>query len=118
MLGFLKWVFRPGVLIAISLVLLGAAGLVMLPRHNGSGQPRPLPVRSDEQEIAWLYPATNTTSWDRFATAVEKASERLRDSAPGVETEQDSARAPATAVPEVALYWPAVPRDGPTIDIP
>src|SRR5262249_3351677 len=56
--------------------------------------------------------------WDRFATAVEKASERLRDIAVGVEAEQDSARAPATAVPEVALSWPAVPRDGSVVNIP
>lgn len=117
--GFLKWVFRPGVLIAVSIVLVGAAGVVMLPMGNSAGRPHPLPVRSDEQEIVWLYPATNTTSWDRFAMAVQQASEHLRQRYPGVEVEHDSGRTPAaTAVPEVALSWPETPRDTRTHDIP
>ena len=53
-----RWSFRPTALIAISAGLLALAALVVFPFDLSEGRPQPLPVRSGEQEIAWLSPAT------------------------------------------------------------
>jgi hypothetical protein len=107
MLRYLKWAFRPAVLIAVSVGLVGAAALVVLPPWHGAGRPLPLPVGPDEQEIAWLYPATTTTTWERLATAVGQARARLQEAFPGLEWEQDSVGATsALATPQLALSWP------------
>ena len=43
----------------------GAISVVFQP-PPAIARPTPLPVGGDEYEIAWLYPATNTTTWERF----------------------------------------------------
>ena len=58
----MRWGFRPVALIAVSVGLLALAGLVVFPFDRGEGRPLPLPVAAGEQEIAWLFPATSTTS--------------------------------------------------------
>ena len=110
MTRFVRWGFRPAALIGISAGLLAVAALVVFPRERNGGRPQPLPVASGEQEIAWLYPATNTTSWERLTTAVQQARERLARTYPGLELElssgSDGASENSTAPPEVALNWP------------
>src|SRR5262245_13238579 len=108
MLRYLKWGFHPVVLILGSILLVLAAGVVVLPWQRGGSLPVPLPVRPGEQEIVWLYPATSTTTWERFATAVQQASDRLQEHFPGLEWEQDeSGSSSATRTPQIALSWPA-----------
>ncbi|MFO0843402.1 MAG: hypothetical protein U0797_13545 [Gemmataceae bacterium] len=104
---YLKWLFRPAVLIAFSVLLVAAAMAVVVPTDRG-GRPQPLPVRPGEQEIAWLYPATSTTQWERLADAVGQACDRLQAEFPGLSwSHETSASGPAHASPSVALRWPA-----------
>jgi hypothetical protein len=105
MLRYLKWAFHPAALIAVSALLVGAAGLVLLP-HGQGGAPVPLPVRPGEQEIAWLYPATSATNWERFASAVRQATENLEGRLfPGLEWEHDG-DGTARSTPQITLRWP------------
>src|SRR5262245_28237497 len=107
MLRYLKWGFHPAALIAGSILLVAAAGLVLLPTRRGTPAPTPLPVADGEQEIAWLYPATNTTNWERLATAVQQARDRLSEQFPGLEWEHDrDGSSSAFATPQIALSWP------------
>jgi hypothetical protein len=110
MMRLVRWGFRPAALIAISVGLLALAALVVFPFDRSEGRPQPLPVAVGEQEIAWLYPATNTTSWERLTTAVQQASKRLASTYPGLDWELDSGSrgetSLTTAPPTVALTWP------------
>jgi hypothetical protein len=47
-----------------------AAGWLLWPR-DVSPTALPLPLAADEQEIVWLYPATNTAAWERFVYAIK-----------------------------------------------
>ena len=98
-----------------TLVLLGLAGAVALaatalwPRH-ASPLATPLPVAGDEQEIVWLYPATNTAAWERFVYAVKdlgKSQDAEEDALSYVISDQ--AFPPQSAVtPELVLSSPDV----------
>src|SRR3954466_8026583 len=95
------------VLTCVSLVVALAAWL--WPRDVGP-MAAPLPVASDEQEIVWLYPATNTAAWERFVYAVKDL-----DKSPDAEEDalayvvSDQAFPPQSAVtPELVLSSPDV----------
>lgn len=68
----------------------------------------PLPVRAGEQEIAWLYPATAPTSWNRFIMALARAEPTLAQAIPGLRVRIDERTFPvaSTTLPEAALEWP------------
>src|SRR5947209_4789971 len=97
----MHWLLRPSILMLVSAaVVLGAAALVLWP-WGADTQPRPQEVTGADQEVAWLYPATNASTWERFVTAVQNAAAR-----PDLGLTVDSGRAfppETTAVPEVAL---------------
>lgn len=100
----MKWLLRPSMLVLLSVVLLGAAVVVLWPR---SQEIRAAPLRDDESEIVWLYPATNA-SWERFVTAVHRAAERLQADYPDLEVRSDDGTydtfpRQTTAHPELAL---------------
>jgi hypothetical protein len=100
----MRWLFRPSLLVLLSVVLAaGAAAVVLWPP---SQQIRPAPLRDDESEVVWLYSATNESSWERFVTAVSLASERLRAADPLSEIGVEAASAfpqHTTAYPELAV---------------
>ncbi|HTU91738.1 MAG TPA: hypothetical protein VMF69_16765 [Gemmataceae bacterium] len=80
------------------------AVLVVFQGPPAQGRPAPLPVRDDEAEIVWLFPATSAASWERFVAAVRRTAERLRPSRPDVQADDKSAfPQQTTAVPEVSL---------------
>src|SRR5262245_41868543 len=82
----MKWLFRPSMLVLLSVVLaLGAAALVLWPR---SQEIRAAPLKDNQAEIVWLYSATNESSWERFVTAVTRAAERLRPAYPDLQVSQ------------------------------
>jgi hypothetical protein len=97
----MHWLLRPSILVLVlAALVLGAAALALWP-WGAETQPRPQPVTGADQEVAWLYPATNASTWERFVTAVQNAAERA-----DLGLAVDSARAfppETTAVPEVAL---------------
>jgi hypothetical protein len=106
---FLKWAFRPTVLIGISVILVGAAAFIVFQPEPSSGKPRPLAVGPGEQEIVFLYPATNNAAWERFVSAVDHAAGRLRQTFPGLEVVRgttDTAGTSENAVAEIGLRWP------------
>src|SRR5262245_35017033 len=109
---FMRWLFRPTVLIVVSGLLVCAAALVMLRSGSESVPPRRSPPRGGDQEIAFIYPATSGTSWDRFVAAVRRASARLQHTYPGLTVRESvgSADDSGTATPEVVLEWPGSSR--------
>jgi hypothetical protein len=106
--GLLKWAFRPGVLIAASIVLVGAAALVVYQSESKQGKPQPLAVESGEQEVAFLYQATSNSAWERFVAAVDRAATNLQTSYPGLEVVRNAMQDGASiqTVAEVALRFP------------
>jgi hypothetical protein len=74
----MKWLLRPSTLIFFSGVLALIAGWLMLRTEGADTQPQPKPVGDGEQEVVWLYAATNASAWERFVTAVSAAAQRLR----------------------------------------
>src|SRR5581483_3748740 len=77
----MRWLFRPSMLVLLSVVLAaGAAALVLW----SPPEIRAAPLRDNESEIVWLYPATNESTWERFVTAVSKAAGQLAADYPGL----------------------------------
>ncbi len=99
----MRWLFRPSMLVLLSVVLaVGAAALVL---WSPPPEIRAAPLRDDESEVVWLYPATNESTWERFVTAVSKAASRLAADYPGLEVRIDDAAFPrhTNAHPELAV---------------
>jgi hypothetical protein len=103
----MRWFFRPSVLIVVSVALVGAAAVVFR-TSSARTRPQPLPVAANENEIVWLYPATNTTTWERFVAAVRRGRDRLQKEFPGLEIEDGPSTFPreTAAIPQVALRYP------------
>ncbi len=101
----MKWLFRPAVWIGLSVALVAAAALVSRPK---SGPPQAVPVRPGETEIVFLYPATSTTTWERFVAALRRAQDRLQQELPGLEIDAGDWAFPTdtAAVPEVVVRYP------------
>src|SRR5262249_7220846 len=101
-----SWLLRPSVLVLVSMGLtLSAAALVLWPRATDN-RASPQPVAEGDQEVVWLYAATNTAAWERLVTAENKAVHGLQIAQPGLGLAADTRNAfPAqtTAVPEVAI---------------
>ena len=100
----MRYFFRPSILIALSAVVVVVAIVVVFQGPPAQGHPLPLPVRDDEREIVWLYPATSAASWQRFVAAVRRTAERLQGDRPGLQADDKNAfPSQTTTVPEVSL---------------
>ena len=73
-------------------------------RHCHTGA---LGVGTDDYEIAWLYPATNTATWERFVAAMRRRKKHQQGRDDSVDFEIGDAAFPlqTTAIPEVAIRW-------------
>jgi hypothetical protein len=102
----MSWLFRPSILVLVSTGLaLSAVTLVLWPR-TPERRAIPRPVPEGDQEIVWLYAATNAAPWERFVTAAGTMKKRLEGSSAGLELEIDDHNAfpeLTTAVPELAI---------------
>jgi hypothetical protein len=97
----MRWLLRPAILVVLSAALvLGATALALWP-WGADSRPHPQPVPAGDQEVAWLYSATNAAAWERFVTAVQTAAGRA-DLKLTVETSR-AFPPETTAVPELAL---------------
>jgi hypothetical protein len=109
LVDLVRWIFRPIVLIAVSVALVGTAAVIVFRSESGPLQPQRPPLRPGDQEIAWIYPATSTGSWERFVAAVRRTRKRLQVDYPGLEVQDRSAPAAgsgSTGVPEIVLARP------------
>ncbi|HZT79001.1 MAG TPA: hypothetical protein VFA26_02165 [Gemmataceae bacterium] len=100
----MRWPFRPSILMAISVALaLGAAAVVYF--TGGEPRPEPRPVREGDREVAFLYPATGASTWERFVTAAALSVRHLQPDWPDLEADIGDAAFPrqTTAVPEFAI---------------
>jgi hypothetical protein len=105
------WVRLQGLLLLLLLftglvVLLIGGSLLAVRAPASPGRPEPLDVTAKDQEIAWLYPANNLPTWERFVAAMQQVGDRLQAEHPDLEI-QDAAAFPeqTTATPEIALKW-------------
>jgi hypothetical protein len=102
----LRVIFRPSILIALSAAVVVGAIVVVFQGPPAQGRPTPLPVLAGEHEIVWLYPATDSASWERFVAAVRRTAERSQRSGRPVQADDRSAfPQQTTTVPQVALSW-------------
>src|SRR5262249_6867337 len=102
----MKWLFRPSTLVLVSVALALSAGALVLWPGAPTNRAMAQPVQEGDQEIVWLYAATNTAPWERFVTAVSRTVHRLRsaDIIPGLELDaQNAFPKQTTTVPELAL---------------
>ncbi len=101
----IRWLFRPSLLVVVSVVLTLAAGAVLFwPLVAGpANRAVARPVPAGDQEIAWLNPATNAVAWERFVAAVQ----RLKTDRPELNLQVfvDAAAFPAQTadVPELSV---------------
>jgi len=104
--------FRPSVVVALLAIAVVGAAAVVFQAAPSTNRPTPLPVAEGDREIAWLYPATNATNWERFVTAVRRSGDRLRNDYPGLTVSDGPAVYPrqSTATPEIAISWPGEKR--------
>ena len=68
----MTWLFRPGVVVGISVSLLAVAGVLLVfpfGPTDPENQALPRPVPPGDQEVVWLNAATNS-SWERFVASV------------------------------------------------
>jgi hypothetical protein len=102
---------RPSSLVPISVALAFSAALVVIWPGLTQSRTQVLPLAGEDQEIAWLYAATNSAPWVRFVAAARHARQRLARLETPLNLEIDETNAfPAqtTAVPELMLAVPAV----------
>ncbi len=86
-------------LICLPVAML-ATGVPVPFLHRPPGQPRPLPVPSGDQELAWFHTTTSGTTWERFVSGAVRAQLRV----PGLRVDDSAAFADqTTAVPEVVI---------------
>ena len=99
----MRWLFRPSMLVLLSVVL--AAGAAMLVLWSPPQEIRAAPLHDNESEIVWLYPATNESAWERFVSAVSRAAEQLAAAHPELRVSIDDNTFPrhTTAHPELAV---------------
>jgi hypothetical protein len=104
----MKWLLRPSNLVLVSVALtLGAAAVVLWPR-TPEKRPALQPVVDGDQEIVWLYAATNAVAWERFVTAVNTAARRLESDRPQLGLQVNTNNAfplNTTAVPELSMAF-------------
>jgi hypothetical protein len=108
----IKWLTRPYLLLALSGALVAGGAFLVFQARPAPMRPLPLPVAAGEQEIAWLYPATSASTWERFVASVRRAAERWESRYPGLEAQVTEATFPrqTTTTPEVRLALPGGPR--------
>jgi hypothetical protein len=93
------------IMTGLAALVIGAA-LVLFHTPAAQGRPEPLPVADNDTEIAWLYPASNLASWERFVAAVQQNCDELRATYPDLEVQMDGAFPPqSAATSEIALRW-------------
>jgi hypothetical protein len=99
----MKWLFRPSMLILLSVLL--AAGAAALVLWSPPPEIRAAPLRDNESEIVWLYPATSDSSWERFVSAVSRAASQLSAVSPGLQVRIDDNTFPrhTTGHPELSV---------------
>ena len=99
----MKWLFRPSILALLSVLLaVGAALVALWPRPR---EIKPAEVAENDREVAWLYTATNASTWERLVTAVGRSVNRLRQEHPDLQVTIDDRTFPlqTTSVSELAL---------------
>lgn len=81
-------------------VAILATGVPLPFLHSPAGLPRPVPVPSGDQELAWFHTTTSGTTWERFVAGVARAQLVV----PGLRVDDSAAFADqTTATPEVVL---------------
>jgi len=100
----MTWLFRSNFLVLIVAALALAAAWVVWPfsGSGSSGQAVPKAIKTGDQEIVWLNPATSAANWERFVTAAR----RFHADRPDLLLDDSNAfPGQTTAVPELACHF-------------
>ena len=102
----MAWLFRPSNLVLVLVALaLTAAALAFWPREPVN-RATPLSLAPGDQEVVWLYPATNAAPWERFVSAIALAKNGSSREGGDIEFDVDDHNAfpdQTTAIAEVAV---------------
>lgn len=108
----MKPLLRPSWVSLCVAALTGVAVWLVLRPEATTGRAVPLPLPEGDQELVWLYPATNAANWQRLVTAAGRAASRLNAERPefGLTVEESAAfPAQSTAVPELVFMTAGCP---------
>src|SRR5438309_5794194 len=102
----MKWLLRPSILVLVLFALAASAAALALWPRAPVNRALPLSLQPGDQEIVWLYPATNTDPWERFVSAFDLAQKEAVFPGPAFTVNKENAFPDqTTAVPEVALSF-------------
>src|SRR2546427_6278667 len=101
----MKWLLRPSILVLVLFALAASAAALALWPRTPVNRALPLSLPAGDQEIVWLYPATNAVPWERFVSAFELAQEADSSAAAFTVDKHNAFPDRTTAVPEVALSF-------------
>jgi hypothetical protein len=95
-----RFLWPLSVLIICLPVAILATGVPLPFLHRPPGLPRPLPVPSGDQELAWFHTTTSGHTWERFVAGMSRAQLLV----PGLRVDDSAAFVDeTTATPEVIL---------------
>src|SRR5260370_5260925 len=109
----MKRLLRPYMLPVVLFGLAPSAAALALWPRTPVNRAWPLAVPEGDQEVVWLYPATNAAPWERFVFALKLARGERAEHSPGSAFAVDDHNAfpdQTTAVPEVAVTFPGSKR--------
>jgi hypothetical protein len=101
----MRRLFRPANLILLALAVTLVIGVLLWLRGDGTlaNQALPRPVPPGDQEIVWLYAATQAESWERFVAAIRQLERGHTDLELQVVEDANVFPTQTTAVPELAI---------------
>ncbi|MFM7150308.1 MAG: hypothetical protein ACKO23_10740, partial [Gemmataceae bacterium] len=102
----LNWFFRPMVWFLCSMIFVGAAILIVFQGDRTEDLPQAEALKDEEEEIAWVYPATNAQTWERFVESIFQAVEHCRQKYPSMKVDAENRIHPASQkVPQVSISF-------------
>src|SRR5205807_4401912 len=102
----MKWLLRPSTLVLVLVALAFAAAVLALWPRLPVNRALPLGLEQGDQEVVWLYPATNAAPWERFVSAIALAKNGSSREGGDIEFDVDDHNAfpdQTTAIAEVAV---------------
>ena len=101
----MHWLFRPSILVVLSVILTITAGIIVFWPFASTLADRAVAraLPAGDQEIVWLNPATNAVAWERFVAAVQRLKTDRPDLGMTISTDANPFPSQTAEVPELAI---------------